>query len=195
MTLTLPAPPEEGLGVIRAAVAELLSRPGTHAYDAAAEVSREEITAAAPHRVYYVGADAVAGGRLLGAALLTGWRYILLEGERPLLAAELSFDAEGERLEFSHANDGPFVGATLRGVRVAEGLEEIRAGDFELRLLESPGLSLSALWFHAEGRDLLMPLPPAPRGLKPYHLYAERKLLAALGAAAARRMQIRDERA
>lgn len=195
MSLSLPTPPEEGLEIIRAAVGSLMSRPETHTFAATADAAPGDISASAAHRVYFVGAGDVAAGRLLGAALLAGWRYVVLEGERPLLAAELSFDAEGERLEFSHANDGPFVEATLKGVRVAEGLEEIRAGDFELRLLEAPGLFLTALWFHAEGRDPLMPLPPAPEGLRPYHLYAEDELLAALGPAAARRMQIRDDRA
>lgn len=195
MALTLPPPPDGGLDTIREGLGSLLSSPGTGTFAAAAEAETGGLSASAPHRVYFVGADDVAVGRLLGAAHFAGWRYIVLGGESPLLAAELSLDATGERLEFSHANDGPFVAATLRGVRAAEGLEEIRAGDFELRLLEAPGLSLVALWFHGEGRDRLMPLPPSPAGLMPYHLYAEEALLAALTATAAKRIQIRDDRA
>ena len=195
MAITLPAPPEEGLEVLRAAITRLKSRSETRTFTATANVAPQNIDISAPHRVYFVGSDDVASGRLLEAALLTGWRYIVLAGERALLAAELSYIAEDKPLEFSHANDGPFVEATIRGVRVAEGLAEIRAGNFELRLLEAPGLSLSALWFHAERRDFLLPLPPAPDGLSPYHLYTQEELAGALGEAATRRMQIRDDRA
>lgn len=194
MSISLPTPPGVGLRMVRAAVASLMSRPETNTYAATADSAPGDISASAPHQVYSVGAGDVVAGRLLVAALLTGWRYIVLEGERPLLAAELSFAADG-RLEFSHANDGPFVGATLKGVRVAEGLAEIRGGDFELRLLEVPGLSLAALWFHAAARELLMPLPPVLKGLRPYHLYDEEALLAAIRPTAARRMEIRDDRA
>lgn len=195
MAIYLPAPPEEGLEVLRAAIARLKRRPETHTFAATADAASQDISVSAPHRVYFVGANEVASGRLLGAALLAGWRYIVLAGEQPLLAAELSFAAEGQPLEFSHTNAGPFVEATIKGVRVAEGLAEIRAGDFELRLLEAPGLCLTALWFHAEQNDFLLPLPPAPNGLRPYHLHTEEELLAALGESATSRMQIRDDRA
>jgi len=195
MAINLPTRHEEGLEVLRAGIGGLMSRPETHTFAATAGASPQDISVAAPHRVYFVGADEVAAGRLLGAAQLAGWRYIVLAGERPLLAAELAFVAEGQQLEFTHTNVAPLVEATIKGVRVAEGLEEIRAGDFELRLLEIPSLSLCALWLHAEQRDFLLPLTPAPNGVTPYHLYTEDELLSILGAAAATRLQIRDDRA
>ena len=195
MAINLPTPPEEGLEILRAGITGLMSRPETHTFAATAGSEPQDISVAAPHRVYFVGADEVAAGRLLGATLLAGWRYILLAGEKPLLAAELSFVAKGQRLEFSHTNAGSFVEATIKGVRVAEGLEEIREGDFELRLLEVPSLSLCALWLHAKQRDFLLPLTPAPNGVTPYHLYTEDELLSILGAVALMRIQIRDDRA
>jgi hypothetical protein len=172
-----------------------MRRPETHTFAATNYVAPQDISVSAPHRVYFVGADDVAAGKLLGAARLTGWRYIVLAREKPLFAAELSFVAEGKPLEFSHTNAGPYVVGTIKGVRVAEGLEDIRAGDFELRLLEVPSLSLNALWLHAEGRDFLLPMPPAPTELTPYHLYTEEEVLGSLRAPAAKRMQIRDDRA
>lgn len=195
MAINLPTPPEEGLEVLRAAITRLMRRPETHTFAATAGVAPQYISVTAPHRVYFVGADEVAAGRLLEAALLEGWRYIVLARERPLFAAELSFVAEGKPLEFSHSNAGPYVEGTIKGVRVAEGLEVIRSGNFELRLLEVPSLSLNALWFHAEGRDFLLPMPPAPSELSPYHLYTEKELLAILSAVATKRIQIRDDRA
>jgi len=195
MAINLPTPPKEGLEVLRGAITELMSRPESNTFAATAGVASEYISVAAPHRVYFVGADEVAAGRLLGAARLTGWRYIVLAGERPLFAAELSFAGEGKRLEFSHTNRGPFVEGTIKGVRVAEGLEDIRAGNFELRLLGVPSLSLNALWLHAVDRDFLLPMPPAPSDLAPYRLYTEEAALTMLRAVAAKRMQIRDDRA
>lgn len=195
MTLHVPQPPGEGLELIREAIGGLIRQPNTRTAAVTAGGAGGGLEAAAPHPVYFVGADHVAASRLLAAAELSGWRYILLAHGRAILAAELSFPREGGRLEFSHTNDGPLVAGTVEGVRVAEGLEEVGEADFELRLLEIPSLSLAALWFRAEGRDLLMPIPPASRGLKPFAMYTEEEILGALGGAAAERLRIKDDRA
>lgn len=195
MSLYLTPPPEEGLKLIRTAVGSLMSQPTTRTSVVTESEAIDDIEVAAPHPVYFVGTYDVAAGRLLAAATLVGWRYILLAGERSILAAEVSYDREGGQLEFSHTNDGPLVAGTLEGVWVSEGLKEVRDADFELRLLEIPDLSIAALWLHAEGQDLLMPIPPARRGLKPLTLYTEEDLLRSVSNDAVERLQIKDDRA
>jgi hypothetical protein len=195
MSLRVTSPPEEGLQMIRSAVGSLMSQPTTRTAVVTENEATDDISVAAPHPVYFVGTDEIAAGRLLEAAALVGWRYILLVGERSMLAAEVAYDRESGQLEFSHTNDGPLVAGTLEGVRVAEELKEVRDADFELRLLEVPGLSIAALWLHAEGQDLLMPIPPVRRGMKPYRVYTEEELLRLVGGAAVKRLQIRDDRA
>lgn len=194
MSLRVPEPPDEGLEIISNTVGSLVSQPDTNTYAAMPNVPTDKIEVAAPHQVYYVDVNYVAEGNLLEGALLSGWRYILLNDERPL-AAELDFNSETGGLEFSHINNGPFVEATIKGVRVAEGLKAVRDGDFELRLLEIPSLSVTALWLHADERDMLMPLPPVRPGLKPYEIYTEEELLTTLRDAADRRIQFKDDRA
>lgn len=192
MSLRVPPAPDEGLEIIRAELGSLLGRPESNTSGAFESTAPEQLTAAAPHQVYFVGLEDVAAGRLLSAATLTGWRYIILGGDRPLIAAQLDLGAGGERLEFSHTNAGPRVAGTLEGVSVAEALEEVKGGDFELRLLEVPGAFLAALWLHSEQKDLLLPLPPAPAGLEPQRPYAEQEVLAALRDLARQRMEMED---
>ncbi len=195
MSISVPQPPEGGLEMIRKAVGELMGQPHTRTAAVTAGGAAGDLEAAAPHPVYFVRADYLAAGGLLAAAELSGWRYIILAGGRAILAAELSFGREGGGLEFSHTNDGPLVEGTVEGVRVAEGLEVVGGMEFELRLLELPGLSVAALWFHAEGKDLLMPIPPSRRGLRPFTIYTEGELLKTLRGAAAERLRFEDDRA
>jgi hypothetical protein len=195
MSIIVPQPPEGGLGRIREAVGRLMSQPNTRTAAVTAGAVAGDLEAAVPHPVYFVRADYLAAGSLLAAAELSGWRYILLAGGRAILAAELSFGREGGGLEFSHTNDGPLVAGTVEGVRVAERLEVVGEAEFELRLLEIPSLSVAVLWFHAEVKDLLMPIPPSRRGLRPFTIYTEGELLKALGGAAAERLQFVGDRA
>ncbi len=194
MSLRVPEPPDEGLEIISTTVGSLVSQPDTNTYAALSNVPTDKIEAAAPHQVYYVDVNYVAQGHLLEGALLSGWRYILLNKERAL-SAELDFNSETGGLEFSHINNGPFVEATIKGVRVAEGLKAVREADYELRLLEIPSLRVTALWLHADERDLLMPLPPVRPGIKPYEIYTEEELLTTLRDAAVRRIRFKDDRA
>ena len=194
MSLRVPEPPDEALEIIRATVGSLMSQPDTHTYAAISKVPTDEIEVAVPHRVYGVDLNYLAAGSLLEGARLSGWRYVILSEEQPL-AVELDFNKETKGLEFSHVNDGPYVEGTIKGVRAAERLKAVREGDYELRLLEIPGLSLVILWLHAAGQDLLMPLPPAKHGLRPYKTYTDQALLTILRDAAARRLQFKDDKA
>lgn len=188
MPLRVPTPPEQGEAIVLEALASAVGQPT----NAAAEIAAADpvnLATAAPHQVFFVGLRDIAAGRLLSAAHLKGWRYIVFEGERPLAAAELS--GGGEAVSFSNFNRGPFVVSTVEGVGRAEGLEEVREEEFELRLLDIPGLYVVALWLHG-ARDLIIPLPPTREGLTPFAVYEEDAVLERLRAPAERRLNSDD---
>lgn len=188
MPLRLPAPPEQGEGIILEALLSAVNQP-TGAAEAVAAAGPENLTTAAPHQVYSVGLRDLAAGRLLAAAQLRGWRYIVLKDERPLSSAELRGGAEA--VTFSNFNHGPFVASTVEGVGRAEALDAVQQEDFEMRVLEVPGLYIVALWLHGPG-DLLMPLPPTRGRLEPYAVYREDALIEILSGLAARRLNFDD---
>lgn len=178
MPLTLPEPPANGLDVLRE-VLDLHRGVESVAGNFTAEAPDESLAVAAPHQVYFVGLDSVARGELLSAAELVGWRYLLLRGDAPHAAAELSISGEAGGLEFSSINEGPFVESTVGSISLAEGLEEIRADDYEVRLLKIPGLNVVVLWLKG-GTDVLIPLGGSHTALSPDTTYTEAELITAL---------------
>lgn len=150
---------------------------------------------AAPHPVYVAGLEDLAQGRLLETARENGWRYLLIRGDQAVATATVGTGEGGAGMEFSHVTQGPFVEATVEGLRRAEALDEVASGDYELRLLDVPAMYLRALWLHGENGEgeMLIPLPPAPDGIEPYRAYSEPELVAALHPAAVARMDLPDD--
>jgi len=187
MPLRLPDPPERGEAIIREALSSAARQPTAAAL--VAEAGPQNLTTAAPHEVYFVGLRDLARGRLLAVARPRGWRYIVLKDDRPLTAAELK--GGGESVSFSNFNRGPFVASTVEGVGRAEALEVVREEDFELRVLEVPGLYFVALWLHG-ARQLIIPLPPTPEPFEPFGVYEEGAVIESLRGAAERRLSFDD---
>ena len=184
MALTHSRPPAKALDIVRTALGSLIDQPTGTAHDMALG-GTENLRAAAPHKIYFVGLQDVAGGRLLSSAKLTGWRYIIVKGDYPMAAAELGTDESGGGLEFSQLNQGPFVSSTVEGVSLAERLDEVLSDNYEPRLLRIPGLFVIALWLHGQTQnDLLIPLPPTRPELEPYATYTEEDFLKAIQQAA-----------
>jgi len=189
MGLNLPPPPKKGLDIIRDALGSLVTQPESAAYAMAAE-GTENIVTAAPHKIYFVGLEDIAAGRVLSAARFVGWRYIILSRDDPRAAAELSVDDSGGNLEFSQVNQGPYVGSTIEGFSFAEGLDEVQTNDYEVRLIKIPALYIIGLWLHGQaGEDLIIPLPPTRPELHPLTTYSEEDFKAAIQGAAARRLE------
>jgi len=195
MLLHAAEAPKEGIKIVGSGLAGLLRHSGSSTYGAISGISTGELTAALPHPVYFVGVNDLAAARLVDAAVFSGWRYIILHHDRPLLSAGVTFSSNTESLEFSHASAGPFVAGTIEGIRRAGKLKKLEQDDFELRLLEVPGLAVVSLWFHSVGHDFFMPLSPVRKALVSYKLYSEAALVEALMESAGKRIEVTDARA
>lgn len=175
MSLTVPPPPPQGLNIVRDAVGSLINQE-TPAFQALRDTNRENVTVAAPHPVYVMGLIDVAEGTHLSNARLVGWRYLVLNDERSLAAVEVNTDNAEQQVQFSSINQGRFVESTLEAIAFAEGLDEVREEDFELRLLEIPALYVVSLWLQGN-RAILIPLAPSPPDLIPNARYSEEAFL------------------
>jgi hypothetical protein len=192
MSLYLPEPPPEGMQLINAALGNLLGQP-TSTQLTMADANPDNLVAAAPHHVYFASLESVAGGQMLAQAEMTGWRYIVLDDERPLVAVNLDINADEGNLEFSSVNQGGLIEGTLEAVRIAESLDDVSAENFELRLLEVPSLYVIALWLHGEYKDLLIPLPTSNQKLEAFGVYTEQRLLTAIRGMAVRQLRFSEE--
>jgi hypothetical protein len=173
MALQVPDPPEQGMGIINEALSSAIQQPNVAAF-AVADAAPEDLSTAAPHKVYFVGLSDLLEGRLLSAAKLKGWRYLVFNQDRPVVAAELQ--TGDNEVRFSNINRGPFVDGAVEGVTFAENLDIVRNEDFELRALEISPLYFVALWLHGP-QDLLIPLRPAPSELEPLRVYEEQEVI------------------
>ena len=123
-----------------------------------------------PLRVYVLGLKQIVDGIGLEGAKPAGWQSLVLQGKNPV--ASVDFESlSNAPATFKSYNQGSHVQSTASAIAVAESLPEVTAGDFEPRLLQTPSINLMSLWLHG-GKDLLIPLDPAPHVFKPYTVYS-----------------------
>jgi hypothetical protein len=130
-----------------------------------------------PLPVHVLEPEPPTGG--LPQARLTGWRFLISDGERVVAAAETATTPNG--WVFSHFSEGPYVASTQRALLQAESMPS----PYEPRLLSIPGLYMLCLWLHggpsADARpapaDVLIPLAPAPPGIAAHRPYRVADLL------------------
>lgn len=150
----------------------------------------DDLELALPHAVYDLGLEALAAGAGLEAAALSGHRHLVLGDGHVLAAAELPAVPPGQEDAAVHVTAGPLAQATADAARAAEGLPQVQAGAFEVRLLRVAALHLVALWLAGDGPGdaLIVPLPPAPHGLTAGRAYPVAQALALLRPVAATRV-------
>ncbi|MGW7416794.1 hypothetical protein [Streptomyces sp. NPDC054863] len=118
--------------------------------------------------------DQITGGARPPRTRLTGWRFLIRNGDRAVAAADTVLTPDG--WTFSHFCEGPYLSSTERALRQAEGM----AAAYQPRLLSIPALYMLTLWLHGDPTadastgapapsDILVPLAPAPPGIAPHH--------------------------
>ncbi|WP_086826127.1 hypothetical protein [Streptomyces sp. NRRL B-24572] len=116
---------------------------------------------------------------------LSGWRFLIRNGDRAIAAADTMLTPDG--WAFSHFFEGPYVSATERALLQAEALPVT----YQPRLLSVPELYMLTLWLHAgpeadgttvapAAADLMVPLAPAPPGIAAHRPYQVADLLPVL---------------
>ena len=195
MPLKTPKPPKHALAIISDAMRGLSEgAPEATRCMELASAAPEEVEAGAPHQVFSLDAAAVEAGDL-SKAVATGWRYLMMQGDRVTSSAEL--DAPGgtrsrRAVKFSHFNQGPFVQETVRAMAQAECMDEVAQHDFEFRILRIPELYVMALWLHGEKKDMLVPMPPTNARLNPNQTYTAKQFFSRLRGEAKIRAQFDD---
>jgi hypothetical protein len=161
--LALANPGNELNDLVAARAQALVFAPGDHFLS---DLPSKEVRLTAPHKVYVLDFDALAD-RQLSHARLVGWRYLLMAGNTIVGGAEVI----GADRAVS-VSGGRFPQATADAIEVIEGLPEVQADDFELRLLRSNALYLTAAWVVGK-TQMIIPLNPAPSWLEAGRPYSE----------------------
>jgi hypothetical protein len=148
---------------------------------------------ALPHDVYLIGLGDLAGEASLDAATVVGRRFLVLDGDRPIAAAELADPEQGTGFQL---NEGPYVEATASAIEQAERNPELAGVDYEVRLLRIPALYVMGIWLKSErgDADVVIPLDPAPTPLVAGRTYPSEDILSALAELARVRLAVVDDR-
>jgi hypothetical protein len=164
MPLLIPAPPTEAADAVDATFQASADRGTFRLPTLRGATGPLQLTM--PHQVFTLGLADLAAGRGLEAAKPTGWRYLVQEGDNILAAAETVTTGSGDGHVFSAFNEGRFVASTAEAIQAVQVIPEVSQDNFELRLLNVPGLHVMAVWLHraqeTTATDLLVPLEPSP---------------------------------
>ncbi|MBW3598253.1 MAG: hypothetical protein KY475_13400 [Planctomycetes bacterium] len=158
MPLSFATPPVDGTAVLTRGLQDL-SAASTLGAAAKAPPGAQVME---PHPVYEMGLSDLDAGKGFGA----GWRYLLVENQNIVQAAELSGPPPGGGPPKFNALTTGYAGAMEDVFDKAEHLPEVAGHDYEIRALRVPGLYVMALWLKdlkgTDDRFLLVPptFPP-----------------------------------
>jgi hypothetical protein len=148
--------------------------------------SPSSLAISTPHRIAVLRLDRIKAGMSLRSAVKKkGWRFFVHHGDKIVATVNSSLSGKGEH-GFSNITDGPFVAGTERAIRRAEQLEPVQKGRFEPLLLQVPAIHLRNL---KSNDDLIIPISPAPKALRPYQALTTQDFV---GAAVALAVQVRS---
>ncbi len=164
---------------IASEVAGLAAHPASRERFLGGAGPEQGLQLAAPHPVYTMGLEALAGEPSIEEAELVGQRCLVVSEDQPVAAAEIG---DSEAAGGVATTRGPFTEGTVAAIGEVERWDEVAERDYELRLLRVPALYVMALWLHGdeEGEDLFTPLAPVPEGLEEHARYSWRELTDAL---------------
>jgi len=178
MAIVLEPGPALGLNIIQSRVPSLLEEAGKDLafgkmVSAGADVSK-------PQPIYNASLQDVLDNKLLAGARLTGWQYLILNGDTVRATAELVF-APGDLAEWQYSVLHQPPAMLVEGaIQAAEGLPQFQQHEYQLRILRAPELHLYAVWLHRPDDEWLIPAAPTTSPLEPKRPYTETQLTEAL---------------
>ncbi|MDB4914149.1 MAG: hypothetical protein JWM95_1793 [Gemmatimonadetes bacterium] len=145
--------PPDGRAVVARHLTALLSSPTPSAIKSPSK-STLEVTDGYP--VFIVDLDDLERGEWLSRAKRSAFRYLVLDGASPIAEAELIADERSEpRVVMLHS--GTHAKATAESIEAAERLAGVKTSDYEVAVIEAPGVQFSALWLHRSDSDVIVP--------------------------------------
>jgi hypothetical protein len=167
MTLQFRDPPAAVTDLVQSRLATLLDSGAAHRHGMI-DATDDTVTLTAPHPVYVLDLPDIAAARDLSSARLTGWWYLVQQGDAVVCSAEAANGARGGEPRFGALSQGP---RPTSASRVLESSDATTAEATQPRLLRVPAVQTEALWLHTDGADTLIPLAPAYAPLEAERLY------------------------
>jgi hypothetical protein len=196
MPLVIPPAPAQSIDVLRAAVplmvqGPLLARVAPRLSAAASEPRvAASISPAQSYKLYTLGLSDLATAAANGfrAAVLSGWRHILVSNQE-VVSADVSVDSTGTSYQFASLRADPSAAAVQTEIAALGQDPALANVSYEVSLLQIPALGVRAIWLHdASGKvsDILVPVAPVRSELVAGRRYSPAQFAAALTDATAK---------
>ncbi|PKA71840.1 hypothetical protein ATI02_4846 [Pseudomonas baetica] len=182
MQLTYPKAPSNGVQTLRPALQAALQTQGFGANRQFANATAAKISLGEAWRSYSLSLEDLSNGKGLKDARIGDWHYLVFADGVTIADAQLA-EVRGH-VEFASLNHGGLAAATVGALKLAEQSPQLQGKTVEPRLLFVSALHVVAIWLHADGEDVLIPIEPTPKELAATRLYSEAALLALLKPAA-----------
>jgi hypothetical protein len=121
----------------------------------------EELTIGDPYPDYGIGdLTKLASGQLLSATKSGGsWMYLFMHGTNAVGASGLIADEKtGKAMKANGLFQTDFSNETMKALRIAEQLPQVKKQDYEIRRLDIPSILFVAVWLHGKSDDIIIPL-------------------------------------
>jgi len=135
-----------------------------------------------PHPVYTLGLKDMAAANGLSNAEMIGWRYLANMGSERNYAIEVQQDPEWDCQQVTEIDKGPFIDGIHRVLEDKSIAEKAGETDLNLSVLQINAMGVFAVWLRADDseKDIIVPVQPSPKYLKPWHAYSVEEFEAAL---------------
>lgn len=178
MQLTYPKAPSNGVRTLRPVLQAALQTQGFGINRQFASAAPAKISLSEAYRGYSLSLEDLSQGKGLKDARIGDWHYLVFADGVSIADAQLA-EVRGH-VEFASLNHGNLATATVDALKLAEQSPQLQGKTVELRVLFVSALHVVAIWLHAAGEDVLIPIEPTPKELALTGLYSEAALLAQL---------------
>jgi hypothetical protein len=173
--IVYPKAPDGGRQIVFECVSQMLKEYPDGPVLAEPGLKVADVSVAEPFGLYYVGLTNLAAGKLLSVAESSSWQYLLLHGTSAVGAVTLK--QTNGKLIFAGLYETDCSNETLKALRIAGQLPQVKKQDYELRRLDDPSILFVAIWLHGKSDDIIIPLPNTFGRWNAYQAYSESQMI------------------
>jgi hypothetical protein len=185
MALIAQIPPRATREAFRKGLAEMV-RYGRAPQDLAKQDTAQQL--------YILTLEEIVRGTGLGEPKPTAWEFVVGTAAGPAVAIGVAHPPPGQSPKVTSVIRGPDPAEALQALQQVKKLPQVRARNYELRLLLIAGLYIGAYWLRAleGGSDLAVPFHALARELEHMRAYPMDKFLAVIKPLAEKRLKFND---
>ena len=123
-------------------------------------------------KIYVLGLQQIVDGSPPGEQNLAGWRFLADIAPDLAAAGEVRWTADDQTPLFAGLSYGPRIAKAVAASGRIEALDSVPPGNYELALLNIPGLLIDAFWLKtSSGSDHVVPYDTLTEGLQEMWVY------------------------